>query len=207
MRASGQIGGSQVYATWRGVTYARQLVDPANPRTTEQLNTRTVFRFLQALYRALPAQITQIWDDLAAGRPITDRNAFTKANLPELRTATNLQGLTLSSGTGNAPPPINVSITTGPPTAKITVSADAPQLPTGWTNGPWYVTALKDQDPHEYLEDAVGFWSYVAGANFSDHITVQEAQTDYSVGIIHEYTDHRGNTVWSADIRAIVQSS
>lgn len=207
MRASGQIGSSHVYGTWRGVAYARQLVTPTNPRTTDQTQTRSVFAWLQACYRELDAAIVNIWRATAAGQPLTDRNAFTKHNLADMRVDTDLASLTLSAGTGNAPAPVNVSFATGPAGGKITFAADAPPLPTGWTNGPWYATAIVDQDPHDTFEGPVVFAQYPAGPNFSDHITVPLANTTYSCGVIHAYTDDRGRTVYSADVRGTATSS
>jgi len=204
--ASGQIAGSQVYSTWKGVRYARQLVAPANPQTADQQQTRSVFAFLQDLYRNMPSSVTQIWDEVARGRPLTPRNAITKSNLPDLRQATDLSDLVLSPGVRNAPIPTNVNITTGAGAGQITVQASLAPLPTGWTATQWIVTAVRNQDPHNPFLGEFFVYGTAATTNLNTTITVQQPATAYSVGVIEQFQTNTGAAAWSADLRTIVTS-
>ncbi len=107
--ARGQVGKSLVYATWRGVRYARRYVVPANPRTEEQTKTRTTFSFLNDFWKKmiLP-QAT--WNAAAEGRPVTGRNLFVAENLPSLRGAENLEGMVISPGARGGFPPAFISV-------------------------------------------------------------------------------------------------
>ncbi len=40
--ASGKLGNTVVFSKWRGINYLRALVTPSNPKTTAQVNVRTL---------------------------------------------------------------------------------------------------------------------------------------------------------------------
>jgi hypothetical protein len=150
--ARGQIGQSLVTANWRGVPYARSYAIPANPRTTEQTNTRSVFRFLSQLYRAYGSIGTLPWELASEGRPFTARNAQVRSNIPPLRTATDLSDYIASPGARSGPAPQAGNFTTGSSSGQIDVELEEGNLPTGWTVERACFTALKDQDPHSDYE-------------------------------------------------------
>lgn len=73
--ASGSLGKSIVFSTWRGRTYVRKLSIPANPRSGLQVGMRSVFKYTTQAFGALTANQKAAWDALAAPDNITQLNA------------------------------------------------------------------------------------------------------------------------------------
>jgi len=146
--ASGQIGKTLVFSKWKGTSYTRQLVTPNNPQTTEQTITRNAFSWLQRVYKTAPALATAPWTAYAAGKPLTDRNAFTKFNLPNIRGESDLAGFTFSPGALGGLPPTAVVVTPGDDQLSTAVTAPS-VLPAGWTIQAAIVAAVRDQDPDD----------------------------------------------------------
>ncbi len=150
MGGSGQIGHSQVYATWKGRPYARRYVIPANPQSTEQTKTRTVFSLLNDMWRLAPASFQAPWTAFASGKVLTNRNAFVSRNIKLLRpkgfpALDTLEGLFFSPGAkgGLSAAPV---ITT--PATNIVFTTDPPDpLPSGWTVVGYIGAAVAEQDP------------------------------------------------------------
>lgn len=155
--ARGQIGKTLVVGSWKGQSYARSYVIPANPQTTGQQTTRNAFSFLQSVYKVAPTEITAAWELYAKGKILTARNAFTKFNLPDIRDQSDLDIFTMSPGALGGLPPASITVTGG--TNQITVACTAPAtLPTGWTIDSAILAILKDQDPQtgtDYVITAV----------------------------------------------------
>lgn len=102
--ARGSIAKSIVYSTWKGIKYARQHVVPANPKSTEQVLTRTAFTWVHDAYKYFPADVTAPWIQYAKGQPFTGPNAFSSANIAGLRGQTSLTNIVFTKPTGGAPP-------------------------------------------------------------------------------------------------------
>lgn len=152
-KARGQIGKGLVTASWRGVHYARQYVVPANPQTTEQTITRSVFSWLNAMYRAFgPVQI-QPWELVSVGRPLTARNALIAANLPLLRDAANINDYLFSPGAKGGPAPAAFTAAAGAAAGELDVELVAGALPTGWTVNSASFAIVLDGDPHDVLQN------------------------------------------------------
>jgi len=144
--AAGQIGKSMVFAKWRGRSYVRRHVIPANPQTAEQSLTRDTFGWLQAVWKIAPSLLTAPWLAYSTGKVLTDRNAFTKFNLPDLRTATVLDLMVFSPGALGGLPPATITVTPG--NDQLTVACTAPAvLPVGWTIEAAVVGCIEDQEP------------------------------------------------------------
>jgi len=150
LEAAGTIAKSVVFASWKGVRYARRHVVPTNPRTTAQVQTRSVFSFLNDLYKFLPSQAAEPWIAYAQGKPYTDRNGYIKVNLPLLRTATDLSSLVGSPGTNAAPPPSDLVLTVDTTNNTITAELQG-SAPPGWTIDRATFMLIQDQDPHNAL--------------------------------------------------------
>ena len=146
LEASGSVGDSVVFAKWRGVQYARRHVIPANPRTVEQMKTRNAFLFLNQLWFRAPPLFHEPWAAYATGRPLTDRNAFIKFNVPLLRDANNLAALVGSPGVGGGFALASLSANGG--FGEINVSATVPELPAGWSVDYVVFAVVSDGDPH-----------------------------------------------------------
>lgn len=144
--ATGQVAKSQVYSTWKGRPYVRRHVVPSNPQTAEQDLTRNAFSWLQQVYKFAPANITDAWEAYIAGRVMTGRNAFTKANLPTLRPATDLDVFTMSPGALGGMPPATFTVTPGD--NQLTLAATLPaNVPSGWVSPTIIFATIKDQNP------------------------------------------------------------
>ena len=144
--ATGQIAKTMVVSKWRGRTYARRHVTPANPQTSEQSLTRDTFSWLQAVWKVAPALFTAPWLAYSAGKVLTDRNAFTKFNLPDLRSASDLNLMTFSPGALGGLPPATITVTPGDD--QLTVACTAPAvLPVGWTIAAAELGLIRQQNP------------------------------------------------------------
>jgi len=153
LEASGSVGDSVVFAKWRGVQYARRHVIPANPRTTEQLKTRNVFSFLNQLWARAPVLFHEPWAAYASGRPLTDRNAFMKFNIPLLREANDLASLVGSPGVNGGF--ALASLTASGGIGYITAEATLYDLPLGWSIDYVVFVAVADQDPHDAFSGVI----------------------------------------------------
>src|SRR5262245_18965190 len=88
--AAGSIGKTVVYSRWRGVSYARRHVVPANPNTTAQQEVRSTFALLREMSKLAPTLALAPWDAFAKGRPFTGMNKFVGENVRVLKGAANM---------------------------------------------------------------------------------------------------------------------
>lgn len=146
LTASGQIGGSQVYAKWRGVPYVRSKVTPANPKTAGQVSTRTVFSFLSNVWKLLDPNAQAPWTAAAKGQPKTNRNMFMGTNIKGLRTPTTLDALVMSPGANGGLAAAAQTLTGG--SGSITAAMTAPAIPAGWAVAAAWLNVIKQGDPH-----------------------------------------------------------
>lgn len=168
--ASGQIGETLVYSKWRGRSYTRRYVIPSNPQTAEQSLTRDTFSWIQAVWKIAPAAVQAPWTAYAKGKVLTDRNAFTKFNLPDLRTAADLALMVMSPGALGGLPPATITVTPG--NDQLTVACSAPDpIPTGWSITAAEFAVIRDQEPgvdalHEIAtaEDLASPFSQIIGS-------------------------------------------
>jgi len=145
--ARGQIGKSQVYATWRGVPYARQHVVPRNPNTVAQQGVRGTFGSLQDLWKRMGSVSRAPWSAYAVGKPLTARNAISSANVKALNGQASNDAFVGSPGSGGGVAPTAVSAAGGASAGDIDVTVTAPPAPTGWTLTAADAFAIEEQDP------------------------------------------------------------
>lgn len=143
--ASGQVAQTQVYSKWKGRSYVRRYVIPANPNTASQQETRSTFTWLNNFARYLPAAAIDAWDLYANNSQITRRNAIIKQNLSALRSEADLTNLIMSPAAGGGLVADAIALTPG--SGQLTVDLTEPTLPTGWTIVEAVAMALRDQDP------------------------------------------------------------
>ena len=155
MRARGQIGKSQVYASWRGVPYARQLVTPANPRSAEQMLTRNTFAVLQNLWKRLGALSTAPWTAFSTGRPFTNRNAFSGQNVRALRGQEDLADYIGSPSAKGGVAPLAVSAEATSDPGEIEVTITSPPAPTGWTLQSAVAFAMQNGAPNADIPNPI----------------------------------------------------
>lgn len=195
--ASGAIAKTQVYATWKGIAYARRYVIPANPNTAEQQETRSVFSWLVNSWKFADAAVIAAFDAYAEGQPLTGLNAYIKQNLPDLRGASDISTLVFSPGarSGFASPLITLT----PGNDQIQAVLDAPTLPAGWTITTARFAAIRQQDPSSGIlytmtpEDD-------ASAPYDVTITGLASAQTYVVGGWFEFLRPDGKTAYGRSI-------
>lgn len=148
--ASGQVGKTQVYSKWKGRGYARAYVIPSNPQTADQSLTRDTFKWLNAVYKTAPTEMTDAWDAGASGRVMTGRNLFVKDNLALLRgtisvPVTSNDDMVFSPGAKAGFAAAGISLTPG--NDQVAATLTAPTLPDGWTIDSAVFLAIREQDP------------------------------------------------------------
>jgi len=174
--ASGQIAGTQVYASWKGRPYVRRYTIPANPNSAGQQLTRNTFKWLNNVWKFMPGSAIAGWQLYADSSRITDRNAFLKINNGPLRSETDLTNMIISPSARSGL--IAAAMVATPAAGQVTVDLTAPTLPTGWTVTQAYAAAIKDQDPQTEAEyvvtagvDAAAPWSIVlSGLDAADYL-------------------------------------
>lgn len=143
--ARGSIGKTIVYSAWKGVSYARRHVVPANPNTTAQQETRGTFAWLNNVWRYMPSEVQESWDAYAAGQPLTGRNGLIKLNLSALRSQTDLANFIMAPSAKSGP--VAAGLTLTPAAGQVTVDLAEPNLPAGWTIVHMVAAAILQQDP------------------------------------------------------------
>jgi hypothetical protein len=203
---SGQIAKTQVYSSWKGIPYARRYTIPANPRSTGQVQTRTVFSWLNFVWRTAPADFTAPWRAAVVGRPLIDRNLFIKQNLPILRSAAGLDGMVFSPGAKGG---VASTITITPGAGQLTFAgADPAPLPAGWTIVALVGAAIKEQDPELDASYQV-FTTTDLATPFSAVLSGLEATTDYAAAgwWVYQRSASLTDLAYSAATATIVTTS
>ena len=198
LSASGTIGKTITYGSWKGIQYARERVIPANPQTTSQTQTRDVFAFLQDFYKFAPSIAREPWIAATSSIPMTPQNMLLSKNVFILRTALNLDDMVLSPGARGGIPPTGITPTPGSGT--ITVGVTAPTGPAGWTLTAAQGVVVLDQDPHDPIastpiaaEDTTSTYSLVfSGLSAGD---------PYQVGVWLKWLTPNGDAAYSVALR------
>lgn len=146
LSASGTIASTLTYGNWKGIQYARTRVIPANPQSSSQTQTRTVFAFLQEYYKFAPGIAREPWEAAVTGIPMTPINMLLSKNTGVLREEVDLDMMVFSPGARGGTPPSAIVITPGSGTLSVAVTA--PTAPSGWTLTAAQGVAFLDQDPH-----------------------------------------------------------
>lgn len=190
--ASGQIGKSQVYSSWRGVPYARAMVKPANPNTAGQKLTRNTFAFLNNVWKLAGADAIAPWNANASGRPYTGRNKFISANNGVLRSQTDLLLFTGSPGANGGLAAAAVAATGS--AGAIAVTMTAPTLPTDWTITNAVAWAMLNDNPQD-APDANSFLATDAVTPYAPDFAAIPAGS-YIVAAWFVYSKPDGSTAY-----------
>lgn len=195
--ASGQIAKTQVYASWKGISYARRYVIPANPNTAEQQLTRSAFSFVQAVWKYAAGDVVDAFNAYARALPMTGRNAMAKFNVGALREAADIEGFVFSPGAGSGLAAPALDLTPGDGT--ITAVVTAPDLPTGWTIDKAVAVALLDQDPNTGTD-----YIMASGTDESDPYSIELSgltnDAVYVVGAFFVFTRPDGKKAYGTSI-------
>lgn len=83
--ASGSIGKALVFSKWKGRSYVRALVKPANPRSGGQVSMRAMLKFLSQYWTFQSAGAKSSWDNPADARVVSQFNAYVSAGCKKNR--------------------------------------------------------------------------------------------------------------------------
>ncbi len=202
--AAGQIAKTQVYSRWKGRPYVRRYAIPSNPRTTEQTLTRDTFAWLNAIWRYYPEAARAAWALYAVSRQFTDRNAFIKQNLPDLREESDLTNLIISPSALSGLAAGGMVLTPGSGT--ISAALTAPSLPTGWTITSAHAAAIPQQDPQTGTKYQVGY-GFDVSAPYACLISGLTAAQVYVVGGWFEFMRDDGKTAYGPSIQSTATPS
>lgn len=191
--ASGAIAKTQVYSSWKGRPYARRYVIPSNPNSVDQQETRNTFRWLNNVWKFMPAGAVAAWQLYGQNNRFTDRNGFIKINLSDLREEATLANFIFSPAAGGGLVAAGISVTPG--ATQLAVTLTAPTLPTGWTITKAIAAAVRQQDPQSGVLYTV-FTAEDAATPFVPTITGLAAAQVYVVGGWFEFLKADGNPAY-----------
>lgn len=83
VKASGKFADTIVYASWKGIDYARQWVKPQNPQTANQMLQRGSFSAAVDCFHAGGAGYKTTWDNAASGMGLSGFNYFVQQYLKQ----------------------------------------------------------------------------------------------------------------------------
>lgn len=198
--ASGTIADTLVYATWRGVPYARRHVIPGNPNTVPQQQTRNMFRTLSQMWKQLPAGAIAPWNAFATGRPFLGVNAFTGQNVRAMRSPTTQTDMELfigSPGARGGPAPSDLVLTPGATTMDAAMTIPTP--PVGWTITEMQGIIFPDQDPTLDFAGPIQY-AFDASSTYELNFTGLDGTTDYIVCAWLEYERPDGQPAYSISL-------
>lgn len=196
--AGGQIAKTQFYSSWKGRPYVRRYVIPSNPDSAAQQLTRNTFRYLNDLWKFLPAGALGAWNLYADVSRFTARNGWLKQNIGPLREQTTLDAIKLSVAAGSGLVAAGVSLTAG--VGQITVELTAPELPTGWSITNAWAMAVANVNPQTSALFDVASGSDAA-TPFSIVLSGLTAAQEYVVGGWFEYLKPSGDTAYGPSLQ------
>jgi len=198
--ASGSIAKALVFASWKGVPYARVHVIPTNPNTVAQQEVRGVFSTLNAMWKRMPQHARDPFLLAARGLALTARNRHIQVNVPVLQDKANLDDLVMSIGTGQAIAP--ASMTPSDAGAQVlNVLLTAPALPLGYVLASMRAVAVLDGDPSPVLTRTT-FADFDTTAPYSIDLSVVDAGTYQVAGYCLFIRTSDGLAFCSAALRA-----
>lgn len=194
--ASGAIGKTQVYASWKGRKYARRYVIPADPNTTAQQETRGVFTWGSNVWKLAPTLFQDPWNGYAKGKVMTGRNAWQGSAVKNLRTKTDLSDMVFSPGAAGGIAASAMTVTPG--ASSLTVAVTVPTPPTGWTLTEVVAAAILGQDPESGTD-----YTIVAGSDNSTPYSIDLTGLTaalYNVGVWPVWAKPDGSVAYGPSI-------
>jgi hypothetical protein len=79
--ASGTLGRTAIFSSWKGRAYAKAHAVPSNPNTAPQISVRAMLAFLSQQWAAFTVPNKATWNEIAAQKNIPPYNAFLSDNL------------------------------------------------------------------------------------------------------------------------------
>lgn len=198
--ANGQMAKTSVYSSWKGIPYVRRYVVPANPRTSKQMVTRSLFKKLQTMWLLMPALGKQPFVLNAAGRPYTPNNKFTSLNVSGIDTSsppTDMDFFQGSPGAKGGLPPASLAITPGSGT--LSAAVGAPVIPDGWAITQAQGICFQQQDPQDpFAGTIVG--AFDASSPYALSFTGLTASQPYVISAWFEWTRPDGTSAFGTSL-------
>lgn len=138
LSASGTLGGAFVFASTKGVQYARAHAIPSNPNTPLQQATRAMMAFLGIQWSGMTAEQQDSWDAATVGAGASDFNAFIKANMKRF---TQFQWPLIKSDQAAGTAPVLGTLTPTGEVGQISLSQEITAA-----NGIWGLAVAMSQD-------------------------------------------------------------
>lgn len=187
--ASGTIGGAIVFSKWRGRTYVRRHVVPANPKTGLQVGMRSGMKFISQNWSSLTTTQQSAWANLASTDNITTLNASVRSNQTRTRQNEGVQR-TPTESAGTTPDAPTVTATAGPKTVNLAITAgvNAPEYTwyvyrsttSGFSSDVSNLIAILDQSKTAYadpkLTTGTTYYYLVLGGNFDGTLGTASAE-------------------------------
>lgn len=201
--ADGQLAKTVVYSSWKGIRYSRRYVVPANPRTTKQVVTRSLFKNLNLMWLYAPPELKAPYLANAVGRPYTGLNKFVGFNVDGIDTSTpptDWSDFRGSPGALGGLPPVSLTLTGG--ALQITAALAVPAIPDDWAIAQASFILFKDQDPQAPFTGQIVAMTD-ATAPYSVVFTGLDAATDYVVTAFIVWTRPDGKLAYSTSLTDI----
>ncbi len=199
--ASGAIAKTQVYATWRGVSYVRRHVIPGNPQSVDQTLTRDIFGNYNLRWKQGGPLMRACWDRFAVGQQFVGRNSYMGKNLKATRGEVNMALYIGSPGAKGGLAPASL-ILASVASLGIEATITAPAAPTNWTLTSGIATCLKDQTPQATVTDVVQEGEQVALPGDVDFTGLDAV--DYYVQAWLKWEKPDGSIAYGASISATI---
>lgn len=196
--ARGSLAKTVTYSSWKGISYARQHVIPANPNTTAQQETRNTFRWVHDAYKYIDALVQAPWILYAKGQKFTAPNAWMTANLSPLRGQANLANIVFAKSVNGGPAPGALTLTAG--SGQITVAMAAPALASGWSIVKFIGIAMKDVNPSGEMETVISKAGSANATPWQTVITGLTAGQVYRCGGFFELLRPDGLNAYTGDL-------
>jgi len=203
MRASGQIGKSQVYGSWRGVPYARVHVVPANPRTTAQTAQRNLFSNIIEFFKRAGVLARAPWDAFAVGRPLLGRNVIVQSNVAVLKGQADMSLWIGSPGNAGGLPGTSLALNVATP-GHVIATLNLGDPPTGWSIAS-VIAVAQEQRAVDVIMTAppVEDEDAAATAPGSGVVDLTVASGTYVVSAWPKWTKPDGKTAYGPSITAV----
>lgn len=198
--ARGTIAKSITYSSWKGVSYARNRVIPANPNSTAQQAQRGVFQWVHDAYKYLPGVVTESWVLYAKGQAMTPANAWMQANNAPLKGKSDLADIVFSKPVNSGLPIAAMTATAG--TTQITIAGTAPTLPAGWSITEMIGIAMKNVTPFGEMEEVISAGGVDTTSPYSLVISGLTTGQAYQCGAWFKFVKPNGETAYGAALNA-----
>jgi hypothetical protein len=153
--ASGKVGDT-VFSRWKGRSYIRSRVTPANPETTDQVDWRARLAACVARYKELAADIKLRWDEYASPYQMSGYNQWVNYNNKGMEKAA-------SPAPVYTPPNPDVA---GPTDAAPVTGSGAGEIVVTWSAGKEgagiYIEAIVMKQGAKYYDTALALKSHQA---------------------------------------------